>query len=244
MGKNRMLWGLLRCDEAVFGNIKRELLRQVKRGNVVQKLSITSLVLATAICGLFCGCTTSDECSVYDDAIKTMFFYSVNDNRLYEQYGQSIGDYIPYDESDEESIEISFTLDDDTICRSSGYDVGTWAIVNIENHYSYPSIVKYTCRAGEYCHKLKSSKRHELKINVIKNNSLGKEQYAESIEVKYNYAYGFFLERDMEQIQKSSDSDIDFSNKKCVNGICMFSYKKNNGVCKRGALGDECFIEP
>ena len=210
----------------------------------MQNLSKICLILTTAICGLFCGCTTSDECSVYDDAIKTMFFYSVNDNRLYEQYGQSIGDYIPYDESDEESIEISFTLDGDTICRSSGYDVGTWAIVNIENHYSYPSIVKYTCRAGEYCHKLKSSKRHELKINVIKNNSLGKEQYAESIEVKYNYAYGFFLERDMEQIQKSSDSDIDFSNKKCVNGICMFSYKKNNGVCKRGVLGDECFIEP
>ena len=81
----------------------------------MQKLSKISLVLTTAICGLFCGCTTSDECSVYDDAIKTMFFYSVNDNRLYEQYGQSIGDYIPYDESDEESIEISFTFDGDTI---------------------------------------------------------------------------------------------------------------------------------
>ena len=51
------------------------------------------LALTTAICGLFCGCTTSDECSVYDDAVKTMFFFSANDNRLYEQYGQSIGDF-------------------------------------------------------------------------------------------------------------------------------------------------------
>ena len=99
------------------------------------------LALTTAICGLFCGCTTSDECSVYDDAVKTMFFYSVNDNRLYEQYGQSIGDYIPYDESDEGAIEVLFTLNGDTICQSSRYDIGTWAVVNIENHYSYPSVV-------------------------------------------------------------------------------------------------------
>ena len=210
----------------------------------MQKKSKIYLALTTAISGLFCGCTTSDGCSVYDDAVKTMFFYSVNDNRLYEQYGQSIGDYIPYDESDEESIEILFTLDGDTICRSSGYDVGGWTRINIENHYSYPSVVKYTCKAGVYCHKLKTSKNHKLKINVIKNSSLGKELYADSIEVKYNHAYGFFLERDMEQIQKSSDSDIDITNQKCENGVCMFSYKKNNGVCKRGVLGDECFIEP
>ena len=103
----------------------------------MQKKSKIYLALTTAISGLFCGCTTSDGCSVYDDAVKTMFFYSVNDNRLYEQYGQSIGDYIPYDESDEESIEILFTLDGDTICRSSGYDVGGWTRINIENHYSF-----------------------------------------------------------------------------------------------------------
>ena len=202
------------------------------------------LALTTAICGLFWGCTTSDECSVYDDAVKTMFFFSANDNRLYEQYGQSIGDYIPYDESDEGAIEVLFTLNGDTICQSSRYDIGTWAVVNIENHYSYPSVVKYTCRAGVYCHKVKSSKHNTLKMNIVRNGSSGKELYTDSIEVKYNYAYGFFLEQDLEQIQKSSDPDVDISNQKCINGVCMFSYKKNNGVCKRGTLGDECFIEP
>ncbi len=137
-----------------------------------------------------------------------------------------------------------FTLNGDTICQSSRYDIGTWAVVNIENHYSYPSVVKYTCRAGVYCHKVKSSKHNTLKMNIVRNGSSGKELYTDSIEVKYNHAYGFFLERDMEQIQKSSDSDIDITNQKCENGVCMFSYKKNNGVCKRGTLGDECFIEP
>lgn len=208
-------------------------------GGVMKKLALTA-----AICGLFWGCTTSDDCSVYDDSVKTMFFYSVNDNRLYEQYGQFIGDYIPYDESDEEAIEILVTLDGDTICLSSRYDVGTWAVVNIENHFSYPSTVKYTCKAGAYCHKLKSSKNHKLKMNVIKNSSLGKELYTDSIEAKFNHAYGFFLEQDSEYIQKLSDPDIDITNQKCVNGICMFSYKNNNGVCKRGTLGDECFFEP
>lgn len=210
----------------------------------MQKLSKTSLVLTTAFCGLFWGCTTSDECSVYDDAVKTMFFIPINDSWLYDQFGGGIGDYIPYDESDEGATEVLFTLNGDTICQSSRYDIGTWAVVNIENHFSYPTVAKYTCRAGVYCHKVKSTKHNMLKMNVVRNGSSGTERYADSLEVKYNYAYGFFLEQDLEQIQKSSDPDFDISNKKCVNGLCMFSYRKNNGVCKRGTLGDECFIEP
>ena len=193
---------------------------------------------------LLYSCYTSDECDVYDDSIGMMFFYQVNDNQLYEKLGQGEGKLIPYDENENGSIEIAFILDKDTICKSSQYSKGAWSDVYIRDNYNYPSVVKYTCKIGAYCNHVQYPKNeHKLKINVAMNDYSIKKQYTDSIMVKFNHAYGFFLEPNVELIQKSTYSNMDLSNLSCVNGFCVFSYNNNNRICKRGTLGDECFAE-
>ena len=175
----------------------------------------------------FFSCTIEDGCISYDDAIKTMFYFQKK--------------------SKKELVDFILTIDQDTICHSKKAP-SDWYNIMLEDNNRQTFIWKYTCVNGEYCHSLSKKLHEKLKIKVTLIDSIETKEIVDSVPINLNYAYGIFLRNNIKQFEnkinfKTEDPEIDLSNLYCLKDICIFSYRKEQSVCKETTLGEECVLD-